>query len=66
MLAGVNERILEQLEKTELLTLLGKQDVVPADPRYFGPLETALGRARSWIATGASEVEPGKTRRALE
>ncbi len=52
MLAGMNERIMEQLEKTELMALLGKEDVFPAEPQYFGPLNKALAEARLWIAAG--------------
>jgi SulP family sulfate permease len=52
MLAGMNERIMEQLEKTELMGLLGKEDVFPAEPQYFGPLNRALAEARLWIAAG--------------
>ena len=49
MLAGMNERIMEQLEKTELMTLLGREDVFPAEPQYFGPLNKALAQAQLWI-----------------
>jgi hypothetical protein len=52
MLAGMNERIMEQLEKTELMTLLGREDVFPAEPQYFGPLNKALAQARLWIEAG--------------
>ena len=52
MLAGMNERIMEQLEKTELMGLLGKEDVFPAEPQYFGQLNKALAEARLWIAAG--------------
>lgn len=49
MLAGVNERILEQLDKTELMDLLGEEDIVPADPQFFGPMNKALSFAQAWI-----------------
>ncbi len=49
MLAGVNERIMEQLDKTELMDLLGEEDIVPADPQFFGPLNKALSFAQAWI-----------------
>jgi SulP family sulfate permease len=49
MLAGMNERIMEQLEKTELMTLLGREDAFPAEPQYFGPLNKALAQAQLWI-----------------
>ncbi len=49
MLAGVNERIMEQLDKTELMDLLGEEDIVPADPQFFGPMNKALSFAQAWI-----------------
>ena len=52
MLAGMNERIMEQLEKTELMALLGMEDVFPAEAQYFGPLNKALAQARLWIEAG--------------
>ena len=50
MLAGMNERIIEQLDKTDLMALLGTEDVFPAEPQFFGPLNKALAKARLWIA----------------
>lgn len=50
MLAGMNERIMEQLEKTELMALLGKEDVFPAEVQYFAPLNKAITAAEKWIA----------------
>jgi SulP family sulfate permease len=58
MLAGMNERIMEQLEKTELMALLGKEDIFPAEPQYFGPLNKALAKARLWIAAGERKSQP--------
>ena len=58
MLAGMNERIMEQLDKTELMALLGKEDIFPAEPQYFGPLNKALARARLWIAAGDAGNDP--------
>lgn len=49
MLVGMNERIMQQLEKTEMMQLLGNEDVYPAEPQYFGPLNKALVEARVWI-----------------
>jgi SulP family sulfate permease len=49
MLAGVNERIMEQLDKTELMDLLGEEDIVPVDPQFFGPMNKALLAAQTWI-----------------
>lgn len=60
MLAGMNERVLAQLERTELMDLLGEEDIVPAEAQYFGPLNKALLKARAWIAAeDALQVGPG-------
>jgi hypothetical protein len=45
----MNERIIEQLDKTELMDLLGEEDIFPAEPQYFGPLKKALAAANAWI-----------------
>ena len=50
MLAGMYERIMKQLKRTELMDLLGKEDIFPAEPQYFAPLNKALAKARLWIA----------------
>jgi SulP family sulfate permease len=57
MLAGMNERIMEQLEKTELMKLLGKEDIFPSEPQFFGPLNKALVEARLWIAGQETDQE---------
>ena len=57
MLAGMNERIMEQLEKTELMKLLGKEDICPSEPQFFGPLNKALVEARLWIAGQETDQE---------
>jgi SulP family sulfate permease len=50
MLAGMNERIMEQLEKTELMALLGEEDLYPTKAQYFAPLNKAITAAEKWIA----------------
>jgi SulP family sulfate permease len=50
MLVGMNERIMEQLEKTELMALLGEEDLYPAEAQYFAPLSKAIAAAEKWIA----------------
>jgi SulP family sulfate permease len=58
MLAGMNDRIVEQLKRTELMELLGKEDIIPAEPQYFGPLNKALAKAQLWIESEDSEDKP--------
>ncbi len=38
------------LQRGGLDDLLGEDGVVPAGDKLFGPLETAVARARAWIA----------------
>ena len=57
MLAGMNARIIEQLKRTELVDLLGKEDIIPAESQYFAPLNKALAKAQLWIAAGDEEAE---------
>jgi SulP family sulfate permease len=52
MLAGVSERVYQQLVDTGLLASLGETAVVMAEARFMGSLEKAVARAREWIASG--------------
>ena len=49
MLAGMNERIMEQLDKTELMDLLGEEDIIPVEPLLLGSLNKAMVSAQAWI-----------------
>ncbi len=49
MLAGISDRVWEQLEKTELLDLIGPQNVFLAQPRFGAALEEALAAAQAWL-----------------
>ena len=50
MLDGLNERVLEQLEETEVLDLLGRENVFLAKPRFGEALRDAVTAAERWIA----------------
>ena len=50
MLVGLNQQVIDQLERTELLDLIGKENVFLAQPRYRASLEQALARAQAWQA----------------
>ena len=52
MLEGVNEKVLDQLEKTDLLDLIGKENVFLAQPQFGAALRQALAAAEEWIAQG--------------
>jgi SulP family sulfate permease len=49
MLEGLNERVLEQLEETELLDLIGEENVFLAQARFGAALTEALAAAESWV-----------------
>ena len=57
ILAGINERVMEQLEKTELMELLGEEDLFLVEPRFGAALEKALAAAQAWIDAGSLEDE---------
>jgi SulP family sulfate permease len=50
MLDGLNERVLGQLEETEMLDLLGRENVFLAKPRFGAALGEAVTAAEKWIA----------------
>jgi SulP family sulfate permease len=50
MLEGLNERVLEQLEETDLLDLIGEENVFLAQPRFGVATGQALAAAEAWIA----------------
>ncbi len=50
MLEGLNERVLEQLEKTDLLDLIGEENVFLGQPQFGAALRKALAAAEDRIA----------------
>ena len=48
MLSGLNQEVIEQLERTGLLDLIGKDNVFPAQQEYLLALKGALARAENW------------------
>ena len=48
MLVGVDERVLLQLERTELLDLIGRENVFMAEATYGAALHQALDAAEEW------------------
>jgi len=49
MLVGIGQHVWEQLEKTDLLDLIGKENVFLAEPVYTASLEKALVAAQRWL-----------------
>lgn len=50
MLVGLNEHVLEQLQKTDTLDLIGEENVFLAKARFGEALEDAMAAAEQWIA----------------
>ena len=50
MLEGLSERVLDQLEKTKIVELLGQENLFLAQPRFGGSLAEAMAAAEAWIA----------------
>jgi SulP family sulfate permease len=49
MLEGLNERVLEQLQNTDVLDLIGADNVFLADPRFGESARQAIRAAQSWM-----------------
>jgi SulP family sulfate permease len=49
MLAGLSTHVLEQLADTDLLELIGKQNVFPAKADFGASVEQAIYRADAWM-----------------
>jgi SulP family sulfate permease len=52
MLEGINQQVLVQLERTDLLDLIGEHNVYLAQPIFGAALRQALEAAEEWIAQG--------------
>jgi len=50
LLAGINTRVLEQMQHTELLDIVGKENVFSVQSRFGASTEEALARAKVWQA----------------
>jgi SulP family sulfate permease len=49
MLVGISQHVWDQLEKTDLLDLLGRENVYRAEPKYAASLDKALADANLWL-----------------
>jgi SulP family sulfate permease len=57
MLEGLDEGVLEQLERTDLLDLIGQENVFLEQPQFGASLRQALAAAEAWIAENETETE---------
>jgi SulP family sulfate permease len=58
MLEGVNKKVLQQLERTDLLDLIGEENVYLAEPVFGTALRHALGKADEWVKNGDKAKNP--------
>ena len=56
MLEGLNERVVEQLAKTDVLKMIGEENVFPGQPQFGAALGKALSVAEAWIAQGGEST----------
>jgi len=55
LLEGFNQRVVEQLEETDLLDLIGKENVFPGQPAFGLALHQALTAAEAWMQSHRDE-----------
>jgi SulP family sulfate permease len=58
MLAGVSPGVVGQMERTGLMTRIGRENVFPQQEQYGAAANQALEVAEAWLATLAEQVEP--------
>jgi SulP family sulfate permease len=52
MLTGLNKHVLEQLEKTDLIDLIGEENLFPAEARFGASGKRAIQTAEAWMSQG--------------
>jgi SulP family sulfate permease len=57
MLEGLGEQVWEQLERTELLALIGEENVFLGQPEFGAALREAVAAAEAWIAQDSEAVQ---------
>jgi SulP family sulfate permease len=57
ILAGINDRVQEQLAETDLLELIGAENVFLSGPRFGAAVEQALTAAEEWLVQGQGNKE---------
>jgi SulP family sulfate permease len=59
MLTGLGSHVQDQLEKTDLLDLIGEENIFPAEPVYTAALEKTLAAANQWLTVENDQI-PGE------
>ena len=49
MLTGIGSHVQDQLENTDLIELIGEENIFPAEPVFTAALEKALAAANRWL-----------------
>jgi SulP family sulfate permease len=57
MLEGLSKKVLEQLERTELLDLIGEDNVFLGQKQHGASLRQALAAAKDWLAQQQEDEE---------
>jgi SulP family sulfate permease len=57
MLEGLGEQVLDQLERTDLLHVIGEENVYLGQPLFGAALREAVAAAAAWIAQGSESVQ---------
>lgn len=60
MLTGIGPHVWEQLERTDLLDLIGEENIFPAEPKYSAALEEAVAAANQWMIDVSEQSEEEK------
>ena len=55
MLEGLSEKVLDQIERTELLDLIGEENVFLGQPQYGASLRQALAASEAWLSRDQKE-----------
>jgi SulP family sulfate permease len=57
MLEGMSEKVIDQLADTDVLELIGRENVFPGQPQFGAALREALTAAEEWLALGEENRE---------
>jgi len=49
ILVGLNKKVMEQLEKTNLLAEIGEKNVFPATERFYDSIDSGISAAEAWV-----------------
>jgi SulP family sulfate permease len=56
MFSGVSENVYDQLEKTEMIELLGEENVFPDSSKLLYSSKQALKAANTWLENAETEI----------